>query len=165
MSSRWHAKGQGFESLRSTLARSRCGAEVPTRRQGVAGVLAPPDSAPWSSLPLPLRSGQPAPVGWPERRFSGLLKTRQLPGHDGLDKGTLAAALIGLMRARKKPSPIHKQAYGPPPLVKSTAWSGSCRIFANSCWRSGVRAITAPVRLIGKTNGWSGRRQCYSSGS
>lgn len=37
----------------------------------------------------------------------------------GFDKGTLAAALIGLMRARPEGSPIRGQAYEPSPLVKS----------------------------------------------
>jgi hypothetical protein len=51
--------------------------------------------------------------------FKGAL-TRAGPGRSGLDKGTLAAAQIGLVRAGQRP-PDRRTAYGPPPLVKPAA--------------------------------------------
>jgi len=41
-------------------------------------------------------------------------------GRSGLDKGTLAATLTGLLRAGQR-QPDRRTAYGPPPLVKSAA--------------------------------------------
>ena len=43
-----------------------------------------------------------------------------MPGRSGLDKGTLAAAHIGLRGAGQGP-PDRRTAYGPPPLIKSAA--------------------------------------------
>src|SRR5262249_57854429 len=49
------------------------------------------------------------------------------PGRSNLDKGTLAAAHIGLVRAGQRP-PDRRTAYGPPPLVKAAALSArECR--------------------------------------
>ena len=81
------------------------------------------DSAPRPSLPLalPLRPGQRRSAGAKGRVPSGPLKPGSHRGRGGFDKGTLAAALIGLMRAGQKPARSARQAYGPPPLVKSAA--------------------------------------------
>ncbi len=54
------------------------------------------------------------------------LKTRQSPGRGGFDKGTLAAALIGLMRAGQKPAPSANKRTGRRPLSNPPlrlAWS------------------------------------------
>jgi hypothetical protein len=53
-----------------------------------------------------------------------------------LDKGTLAAAHLGLERASQRP-PDHQTAYGPPPLVKPPAPFARKRVEAGG---SGVRA-------------------------
>ena len=63
------------------------------------------------------------------------------PGRRGLDKGTLAAAHIGLVRAGQRP-PDRRTAYGPPPLVKPPAEKGGC-----------VRAGVLEVRSPGATSG------------
>ena len=64
----------------------------------------------------------PTPVGWRESKDpAGRDQPGKLQGRGGFDKGTLAAAQIGLTRAGQKPSPIARQAYGQPPLIKSTA--------------------------------------------
>ena len=49
--------------------------------------------------------------------FKGAPPARQRQAAGGLDKGTLAAAHIGLVRAGQKP-PDRRTAYGPPPLIK-----------------------------------------------
>jgi hypothetical protein len=62
--------------------------------------------------------------------LQGRADARRGPGRRGLDKGTLAAAHIGLKRAGKKP-PDRRTAYGPPPLVKPPA------LFAREVPKSG----------------------------
>src|SRR5579859_6391653 len=57
----------------------------------------------------------------------GRADARQAAGRRGLDKGTLAAAHLGLERAGQRP-PDRRIAYGPPPLVKPPAPSArECR--------------------------------------
>jgi len=53
-------------------------------------------------------------------RLQGRADARQAAGRSGLDKGTLAAALLGLERAGQRP-PDRRTAYGPPPLIKPAA--------------------------------------------
>jgi len=48
-----------------------------------------------------------------------------------LDKGTLAAAHIGLVRAGQRP-PDRRTAYGPPPLVKAAASRAKAAILPGS---------------------------------
>jgi hypothetical protein len=63
------------------------------------------------------------PVGWREKLEAtrAAADTGRGPGRGGFDKGTLAAALIGLIPVGWEASPVREQAYGPPPLVKSAA--------------------------------------------
>ena len=69
----------------------------------------------------------------------GRADARHGRARSGLDKGTLAAAHIGLVRAGQRP-PDRRTAYGPPPLVKPAAPS------ARECRKPVVRA-----REIGET--------------
>src|SRR5262249_21994585 len=55
------------------------------------------------------------------------------PTRSGLDKATIAAAVIGLGRAGQR-QPDRRTAYGPPPLVKSAA------LFARGCREPVVQA-------------------------
>ena len=76
------------------------------------------DTAGTVRLPLTLPPGCASmPVGW--REDVCLTGPRLEPpgghrGRGGFDKGTLAAAHIGLMRAGPEASPIRQPAYGPP---------------------------------------------------
>ena len=75
---------------------------------------------PLLSLALPQRR-RLTPVGWRERRSTdaGRGLTPGVQGHGGFDKGTLAAAHIGLMRAGQKPARSPSQRKGYRPFVKS----------------------------------------------
>ena len=83
------------------------------RRAARAAATAPRPSLP---LALPLRPA-PAPVGWRERRRPlGRGQSGKFQGRDGFDKGTLAAAPIGLMRAGQKPARSRVQRTSRRPL-------------------------------------------------
>lgn len=101
------------------------------------------DSADAAGLPLPLPPGWPlALVGWREKLSHGAAETRgSRQGRGRFDKGTLAAALIGLLRAGGKPArsagertgrrplsnpPLRRRgSYGPAPVLCliSHGWS------------------------------------------
>lgn len=61
-------------------------------------------------------------------------------GRSGLDKGTLAAALLGLIGRAGQRQPDRRTAYGPPPLVKSAAPRGKGTPRPGSLLRRGSSA-------------------------
>src|SRR5215469_5648061 len=79
----------------------------------------------------------------------GRADARQGPGRRGLDKGTLAAAHIGLVRAGQR-LPDRRTAYGPPPLVKPPAlFAGKCRKLVVQARENGETMTTRTAASVG----------------
>jgi hypothetical protein len=76
-------------------------------------------------------------------------------GRSELDKGTLAAAHIGLVRAGQRP-PDRRTAYGPPPLVKPAALSArECRKPVVQARENGGTLTTRATTSAGNDGGRS----------
>ena len=95
----------------------------------------------------------PTPVGWRERRSTFEAATVQkFQGRGGFDKGTLAMAQIGLMRAGQKPvrSPYKRTGHRPlsnPPLCFARTLPAVARKLTLKRQRLGGTAIGAWARV------------------